>query len=359
MNCVKKRSVQIILTVLFSVIALYIALKGVDFTTVGHALSRIDWGWLALTFLLILMTLAIRAQRWRVLLDDKLSWRDTFGLINIGYLISGVLPLRAGDPARAVGANVRGPVSVLSALSTVVVERVLDLFVMFILLIITLPFVPGLRAYLMSGQANDFLSYQLILVLSGVLALGMLVAFVLIALIPDRVENLIARLLNVLHVRNIDRWIKPLQKILAGFNALSSFKAGLAVILWTLGLWMVTALYFTTAMLACRNFIPETTLLRGTVAMWASAFGMVFPATGGIGSFHFAVREALMWGFNVPRDLGFTYAVIVHAIPYLSGIALGALTILMWGMSLRNLISIRQNPADKSGDENVEDICTS
>lgn len=359
MKFVKKRSIQIILTVFFSVIALYIALKGVDFTTVGNALSQVHWGWLALTLLLILVTLAIRAQRWRVLLDYKLGWRDTFGLINIGYLISGVLPLRAGDPARAIGANLRGPVSVLSALSTVVVERVLDLFVMFILLLATLPFVPGLRAYLMSGQANDFLSYQLLLILSGALALGLLAAFVLVALSPALVENLLSKFMNMLHIRNIDRWINPLHKILEGFSALSSLKAGLAVIFWTLGLWIVTALYFTTAMLACKSFIPETSLLRGTVAMWASAFGMVFPATGGIGSFHFAVREALLWGFDVPRDLGFTYAVIVHAIPYLSGIVLGALTILLWGMSLRSLISIERTHAEKPGKEKVEESCTS
>jgi hypothetical protein len=80
--------------------------------------------------------------------------------------------------------------------------------------------------------------------------------------------------------------------------------------------------------------------------MWASAFGMVFPATGGIGSFHFAVREALTWGFDVPRDMGFAYAVIVHAIPYLSGIVLGTVSVLLWGISLRSLVGISDQPAD-------------
>lgn len=342
MKIVKKQSIQIILTVVFSILALYIALNGVDFTTVGTALTQIDWAWFILTFLLILGTLAIRAQRWRILLGNQLGWRDAFGLINIGYLISGILPLRAGDPARAVGANLRGSVSVFSALSTVVVERVLDLFIMFILLLMTLPFVPGLQAYLTTGQANDFFSYQLLLSLSGVLALGMLLVFVFVALMPKRVESILSHLLQIVKIKNIDKWMQPVHKILEGFSALGSLKAGLSVIFWTLVLWVVTAMYFTTAMLACQNFIPEASLLRGTVAMWASAFGMVFPATGGIGSFHFAVREALKWGFDVPRDLGFSYAVIVHAIPYLSGIVLGALTVLIWGISLRSLIRIEE-----------------
>ena len=106
------------------------------------------------------------------------------------------------------------------------------------------------------------------------------------------------------------------------------------------------AFYFTTAMQACTAFIPESSMLRGTVAMWASAFGMVFPATGGIGSFHFAVREALQWGFDVPRDMGFAYAVIVHAIPYLSGIVLGTVSILVWGISIRSLVGMDEQPED-------------
>jgi uncharacterized protein (TIRG00374 family) len=343
---VKKRIIQIIGTLILSAVALYVALKGVDFTTVGYALSQVDWGWLAITFVLILGTLAIRAQRWRVLLGNKLGWIDCFGLINIGYLISGVLPLRAGDPARAVGASLRGPVPALAALSTVVVERVLDLVIMFVLLLSTLPFVPGLRSYLMTGQTGSMLSYQLLLILSGVLALGLMAIFVLLALIPTRMENLARRVLEILKFRHPDRWLNPLHHILEGFTALSSPRAGLGVILWSLALWVVTALYFTTAMRACQVFIPDSSLLQGTVTMWASAFGMVFPATGGIGSFHFAVREALKWGFEVPRDMGFAYAVIVHAIPYLSGILLGAVTLVVWGMSLRSLVRMDNQPVE-------------
>ncbi len=347
MTLVKKRTIQIIITLILSVLALYVALRGVDFATVGYALSQVNWGWLVLTFVLVLGTLAIRAQRWRVLLGKKLGWRDAFGLINIGYLVSGVLPLRAGDPARAVGASLRGPVTTLAALSTVVVERVLDLFIMFILLLCTLPFVPGLKTYLTAGQANAFLSYQLILILSGALAFGLLGIFVLLALMPARIENFAGRVLELLHITHPDRWLNPLHHILDGFSALGSPRAGLEVILWSVALWGVTALYFTTAMQACLAFIPDSSLLQGMVTMWASAFGMVFPATGGIGSFHFAVREALFWGFAVPRDMGFAYAVIVHAIPYLSGIILGTVSLLVWGISLRSLVGSAEQPADK------------
>ena len=122
----KKRAFQVILTLLLSAAALYVALRGISFADVGEALAQVDWGGMIIALVLILGTLVIRAQRWRVLLGRTVSLPDAFGLIGIGYLISGVLPLRAGDPARAVGASLRGPISALAALSTVVVERVLD-----------------------------------------------------------------------------------------------------------------------------------------------------------------------------------------------------------------------------------------
>lgn len=338
----KKRSLQIVVTLILSAVALYFALRGVNFSDVGAALKQVRVGWLLLTLALILLTLVVRALRWRILLGRKISFRDTFGLINIGYLVSGVLPMRAGDPARAVVASARGPVSALAALSTVVVERVLDMFLVVIMLIVTLPFVPGLRTYLAGGQVVGSLSYQLIIGLSGVLALGLLVAFVLVALFPQKIEALARRVLAMLHIPNPERWLKPVQHVLDGFIVLRSVREGAAVLVWSVLLWIVTPLYFLTGLQAC-PFIPGgDSVLKAAVVTWSSAFGMVFPATGGLGSFHFAVREALFWGFDIAYDSGLTYAVVVHALAYLTGIILGALTLLVWGISFKSLVSNAQ-----------------
>ena len=346
----KKRVLQVIVTLVLSAAALYVALRGISFADVGEALAQVDWGGMILALVLIVGTLVIRAQRWRVLLGRTVSLQDAFGLIGIGYLISGVLPLRAGDPARAVGASLRGRISALAALSTVVVERVLDMLMVVLVLVATLPFVPGLQDYLAAGQADQFLSFNLLLILSGVLAFGILLAFVLLAAFPTTAEMLALRMLLALRIRNTDRWLKPLHSILHGLTALRSPKDGLAIGLWSILLWGTTGAYFAVMMWACRAFLPGVSLLRSLVAMWASAFGMVFPAQGGIGSFHFAVRTALFWGFEIAEELGFAYAVVVHALPYLTGITLGALTLLFWGMSVKSLINRGQQIEAETSD---------
>lgn len=334
----KKRSLQIVVALSLTALSLFLALRGVDFAEVAQALQRVNGFWLVVSVGLILVTLVIRAQRWRVLLKRQLTLNDAFGLINIGYLVNGVLPARAGDAARGIAGSLRGPVTPLAALSTVVVERVLDMLFIVLILVATLPFVPGLRQYLATGSIGGGIPLNLVVALSGVLAFGIIAVLVVLAAFPRQVETVAHRMIGKLPVAHPERLLRPVQHVLEGLSALGSVRAGLEIVWWTLALWAVTGLYFYTVMQACGDFMAEVTMLRSLVAMWASAFGMVFPATGGIGSFHFAVREALFWGYALPRELGFTYAVLAHALAYLLGIVLGAVALLSWGISLRQIM---------------------
>ena len=335
----KKQSLQMVIALGVTALSLYLALRGVKFAEVGQALQQVNALWLIVSLALIVLTLVIRAQRWRVLLKRQLSLKDTFGLINIGYLVNGVLPARAGDAARGVAGSLRGTVTMLAALSTVVVERVLDMLFIVVILVATVPFVPGLQQYLATGSIGQGISLNFVITASGVLAFGIVAAFVVVAAFPQKVEAAVTWLLTRLRIPRPERLLRPVQHILEGLSALGSLRAGVEIALWTALLWAVTALYFFTVMLACGAFIPEPSLLKSLVAMWSSAFGMVFPATGGIGSFHFAVREALFWGFDLSREFGFTYAVLTHALAYLLGIILGAGALLSWGISLREVTS--------------------
>ena len=50
--------------------------------------------------LLLFAGLITRAFRWRVLLDNELPFPRTFSIMNVAYLVNGVLPLRIGEVAR-------------------------------------------------------------------------------------------------------------------------------------------------------------------------------------------------------------------------------------------------------------------
>jgi hypothetical protein len=334
MTTVNKKILQVVLALTVVAGGLYFALRNVNLAEVGRELRQADWRWVGLTALLLFVTLLIRAQRWRILLGRAPSLPEAFGLIGVGYLISGILPLRLGDPARAVAAGLRTPVSTFAALSTVVVERALDLLLVVLMLVVTLPFVPGLQAYLQASSTGGSFSNSLLVILSGVASLSLLVVLALVALYPQRVESFVLWTLTGVRVREPERFLRPLHKVLEGLVALRSPREGLAVLLWSVVLWAVTAAYFATAL---RAFTPQATFLQATVTTWASAFGMIFPAPGGIGSFHYAVQQSLNLGFGVGKELGLAYATVVHGVAYVTGIVVGAGALTLWGISLGQL----------------------
>ncbi len=330
----KKRTIHILLALLVAAGGLYLALRNVDLAEVGQELQQAQWGWVGLTVLLVLLTLVIRAQRWRILLGRQHSLPETFGLIGTGYLISGILPLRLGDPARAVAASLRGPVTAVGALSTVVVERALDMLLVVIMLLITLPFVAGLQGYLEATTVGAGLSSGLVLLVTGGLSLVLLVAFVLLAFFPERIERWVLRLLTRVGIADPDPWMRPVRHLLEGLAPLHSPREGSAIMFWSLLLWLVTIAYFAVGM---RAFTPDASFLRGTVVTWASALGMIFPAPGGIGAFHYAVTQSLNLGFGMEAATALAYATVLHGIAYVMGIVVGALALISWGISLGEL----------------------
>ncbi len=109
-------------------IAIIYVLIGQDIDAVRVQLGRAHYEYLIPTALLLIFSLMTRAMRWRVLLDGQVSWWHAFNILNVGYFLSGVLPLRMGDVARAwMVTRLETPIPAFKALSTIVVERLLDL----------------------------------------------------------------------------------------------------------------------------------------------------------------------------------------------------------------------------------------
>ena len=325
----KRKWLQISLSLVVVGGGLYLALRDMDFKRVLAAFEQAHWIWMGPAALVVLVSLLLRAQRWRILLSDAVSLPTAFGLMNIGYLVSNILPLRLGDPAKAVAASLRGPISPLAALSTVVIERVLDMLTVVLLLLITLPFV-------MAGELGDYLWAGLV---SGGLALMLLTAAVLIARYPEQVEALARRLLTLLHFPSPEKWLEVLHNLLAGLAPLRSPRKGTQLIFWSLAHWGTVIVYF---QLALRAFVATPPPLGGAVATWAAALGMILPAPGGIGAYHTAVQRSLSLAFGLPGETTLAYAFAIHAVSYLSSALLGAGALLTWGLSFKELVTQAQ-----------------
>jgi len=323
----KRRIIQITLAVLIAGGGLALALRGLDFAAVTEALRQARRGWLLVTLVLLWFVLIARAARWRLLLGCHVSLGDAFGLTNIGYLVNNLLPMRLGDAAKAVAAGLRsdGNLSPLAALSTVVVERVLDLLTIVLLMIATLPFI-------VAGSLDNYRTGGL---LSGAVALGLCIALVLAARYPEFWEKLAGRVFVFLHLPAADRWQARVGELLEGLAPLRSLRGGVQLAGWSLVLWGLVVIGFQTLLYA---FLPAPPALAGAVITWAAALGMMFPAPGGIGPYHAAVIQALTRVFDVPLAQAQAYAFVAHALSYLLGVILGAAALLRWGLSFRQVV---------------------
>jgi uncharacterized protein (TIRG00374 family) len=79
-----------------------------------------------------LLWLVCRGKAWHTLLRRRAAYRDVFFTLNEGYLINNILPFRLGEVARAYLLGRKAHLSFWDVLSTVLIERFLDLALLWV-----------------------------------------------------------------------------------------------------------------------------------------------------------------------------------------------------------------------------------
>ena len=312
---------------------LWLALRGADLDAVAVALARADWRWLWAMVPLSLLSVVIRAWRWRLLLgglqDDDAPGdaadlptvvRATF----IGYLVNYAAP-RLGEVARAATIAQRSRHDFAGVFGTVVAERVLDVVVLATAIGAT-ALLYGARLESVWTAAADTLAG-----FAGRLTPGVTVAVLGAAL-----------LLAALMV-----WLVRRGGIGARLGGLAaSFRDGIAALGRTrrpLGLAASTAaLWFCYVLLAdvpLRMLGISDAYGLGLVDAFATmtlgAIGIALPSPGGTGSYHYATVQALTILFGVAASPAASYAVLAHAAQVVFYAVGGFASMLALGTSLR------------------------
>ena len=315
-----KRRWQFAIGLAISLLALVLALLGIDLAEVARTLAGADYLWLVPTALGILAYLFARAVRWRLLLGPQVSLARCFWVTNIGYLVSNVLPFRLGDPARAVVIGRSGEVSTAAALSTVVVERVLDMVMVVLLLAGLAPFVAGAGRAMGAG------------LIAGGMALAALAVLIALAFRPDWGRRAIRWALNRIPRVDVERWAGALDGLFEGLAPLRSGRRGVALLFWSVVAWFWVVFFYWTML---RAFLPRPPALAAPFLVCVIGLGMAVPSSPGtVGVFHAVARYALTVPFDVPAGQAVTIAFAAHAFQYLMMCALGLVGLARESVSL-------------------------
>ena len=313
------------LGVAVSGVALYVTFKDHDFRSLYGYISRIHWWVLLLVVPLMILDRLCRSRRWSLLIEnDRSRLRTRYDALNIGFLVTNVLPLRLGEIVRPVLYARHERRSALEILATVATERIFDMLALLTFFVLILPFVP------LSGLAEKAPIFalpraQLFAGAVGLVVL-MLGGFLAFCHAGRRISSVITRHLSV----KIQNWIDSL---FAGIEAPVRQKKLLPVMGWSMTVWLVISLTYLVALYACPSEVPGESL--GALVGYSGAvfilvvicFAIAMPsAPGFIGVWH-----AATWLAFIPYAVGRpgleesirNFALVFHLISYLSTILFG------------------------------------
>lgn len=319
------RRLQFWLGMLITALSIAVLFLFVDLEQVAAELRQADYLALALSSTGIIAFLFLRAIRWRFLLGGIVPLPQIFHVQNVGYLITYLLPFRLGDVARAIlVGNIPG-VSLSAGLSTMVVERVLDL----LFIVILLPFS-------LAGVARVPPSYRTAALTMGLLAGAAALGLLILANQRGRIYRLVTRIIEPIHFLDTELWARRADNLLAGMSALTRVRDVILLVILSTLVWLPIIFAYYMA-LAAVHLRPTPGMAAFTVA--AAALVVAAPSSPGqIGVFHLGVTAALNQVLGVPRDPAFSFAVLYHAVNMLVVIVFGIVGVNRVRVDLRNLV---------------------
>jgi uncharacterized protein (TIRG00374 family) len=295
-----------------SVIALYFAMRDVHWPEVREAIGEADYLLVALAVCLLMVVLLLRAVRWRLLFEPDASPRigNLFGALNVGYLINNLVPLQVGELGRAYVISALEGVSATRSLSTVVVERILDIFTLLLLLIFVALFIDIPDGAVLPAA------------LLGLGISGATVLLVLACLRQDALMALIDRLLLIAPARTRPKLREMVTSALVGFAILTRPAAAARLLGFSFVNWLLAA---GVVYLGTRAFDLGLGFDAAVLLIIATSFGFLVPSSpGGFGVYHAIAIGALTSVFDVDRNLAVSYALVIHMVFYLPPVFIGA-----------------------------------
>jgi uncharacterized protein (TIRG00374 family) len=313
-----------------SAVFLYLALRDVPLAEVGESIRQADPLWVLASLASIFVALYTRAIRWRGLLGNRVPLGRAFSILTVTFLVN-QLPLRAGEIARTLLAT-RSGVPVVTAATSIVVERLLDTVMVVVLLAIGLSRLPD--AVPAASQVATLFG------IGAVAAFAVLIGF---ARYPALVHRILEALENRIGFLKRLRLRRLVDNVLDGLQPLTDARRAAHAIGWTVVSWLVSLATFYLLELAFDTTSVDR-LLMSLLSVSLASFSIAIPVSvAAIGPFEGAVRlagEALRMDPVLATSLGFVF----HGVTIVAYAIMGTVGLLVLGVSLGDVMGGKAAP---------------
>ncbi len=308
--------------IICSVVIIGVLIYFVDWNVLKDALKNCSLKLFFILFAIQSVSFFFRGMAWRVILDDLPSRLNAFFTITEGYLLN-LLPLRLGEIGRSVimGGLIRK--SPFYVFTTVILERIFDVLITLVLLIVTIPM---LSAASFSGT--------LYYILFAVILAGMAVMF-WIASHQDRFMALVCRIFKP--ESKAGAFILPkVRLLLSGMDILTKPKRFAVWLFWILATWVC---WIATLQVGLRDFFPELPFWAGLLTQGIGALGGAIPsAPAGIGVVEGAYVVSLGF-FGIDQSSALAFGLVMHAVSIITPVFWGLIGFSVQGLKLTEVFS--------------------
>ncbi|MGQ9469553.1 MAG: lysylphosphatidylglycerol synthase transmembrane domain-containing protein [Nitrososphaerales archaeon] len=294
--------------------------------------------WLIYYLLLIIPLFLLRAWRWRILLmrvKSAVKFSNSFWITMIGFMVNVIIPLRlGGEFVRAFAMDNKEKTGFFQSLSSIVVERVLDLFGITLL---------GLIGIFLLPKEIDLPSWFL----DALRIVGIFVAMTLLSLIlgiryEKRLLILIRRVVSAipkLQYRWQEKLINFSKSMIDGAKGLNHPSTLFFTLISTFMIWSIAFLSTFLIFKAFNYHVPITIILLGSMLVQLS---FILPAPPGyIGTFE-AFWSAIFIGLGLSRlDLILAAAIVSHLMSNAFVITMGSIGVTSMGLSFKKVMKIK------------------
>jgi hypothetical protein len=314
-----KNSIQVVISIVLTVLFLYLAFRGQDINQIIQSIANVPFIWFVILFAGTVVSHVIRAWRWRYLLDpvkENISLRNVFSVVMIGYLINNVVP-RLGELIRPYALGKLEGVSKSATMGTIVLERILDA-VAFALILLTVLFVYSKPFTVWFPQiANlEWLFF--------VGAVVLLAAFIFMIIKAEMFFTMFKGLTRFFPKKIRNQSERIFESFLTGFHAAKRPGNFLMIGVSSILIWLsyIVMLYLP---FYIYDFSAQYGLNFGTATILEVASGVAFalPTPSGFGSYHTLTSLTLTQLFNVDPMKALSYAVYTHIVGFIATTVIG------------------------------------
>ncbi len=338
--------------VILSAVALYLAFRNVPFKNLAGYFSSINYFWILPSVSVGLISFALRAFRWKIILQyaGKLGFWQALHPLMIGFMLNCILPGRAGEIARPIILFKKDKIPFSTGLATVAVERAFDTLILIIFFAAVLTFVkidPGIDITFGEYHLNR---ETLMSIAKGIIMLCTILITGIILVSLKKIRNIISHMVmsapsllffigHSSRKKLQEKICRPLVSLIetfsTGFTLLKHPGTIFLCFILSFFIWTLAAFSYYLMMLGCPGI--DLTFPEITAVMVIIAFFIALPSVPGFWGLWEAggIFALYLFGINATEAAGFTLA--NHAVQIFPVIILGMISAAITGINIGNM----------------------